>query len=315
MTCWHRIFVAVLAPTAVYATPIHLRCEHLTNPLGMDALHPVLSWQSDNTERNWHQSAYQILVASSTARLSKPDVWDSGKRNSAESNGIVYRGPKTRIATALLLDGAGLGCGRQAGGSYTSLVGDEPAGKIRLERENGSAARIRNRKRIVPPMRWVGVEGVAGGQFRLNLDLAEKPRDAVLLLIAHGAWKASINGHAVAARRDWQEVERIDIGDQLVTGNNSINVAIAEAGKAAGLAALVKITHSDGTVERIPTDRWEVRTGVLMVGAFTHETWKTGGGHRGIERDLPSRSLHAIPQTLHHRQARARSQNLRHSAR
>jgi len=95
MNCLHKVFVALLVvSTAVYATPVHLRCEHLNNPLGMDALHPLLSWQSDNTERNWHQSAYQILVATSTARLSAPDVWDSGKQNSSESNGIVYGGPK-----------------------------------------------------------------------------------------------------------------------------------------------------------------------------------------------------------------------------
>ena len=69
MNCLHKVFVALLAVSAAHATPVHLRCEQLNNPLGMDALHPMLSWQSDNTERNWHRSAYQILVALSTGRF------------------------------------------------------------------------------------------------------------------------------------------------------------------------------------------------------------------------------------------------------
>jgi len=66
MNCLHKVFVALLAASAIHATPVHLRCEHLNNPLGMDAERPSLSWQSDNSERNWRQSGYQIPVASST---------------------------------------------------------------------------------------------------------------------------------------------------------------------------------------------------------------------------------------------------------
>src|SRR5579871_3392808 len=78
------------------AAPVHLRCESLVNPLGIDAGTPHLSWQSDSTERNWRQSAYQILVASSADELSagRSDVWDSGKVSSDESVGIAYGGPK-----------------------------------------------------------------------------------------------------------------------------------------------------------------------------------------------------------------------------
>src|SRR3954465_9455939 len=81
---------------AAYATPVHLRCEYLENPLGMDAPAPQLSWQSDSTERSWQQSAYQVLVASSAENLknASADVWDSGKQNSSESVGILYAGPK-----------------------------------------------------------------------------------------------------------------------------------------------------------------------------------------------------------------------------
>jgi alpha-L-rhamnosidase len=78
------------------AAPVRLRCESLQNPLGINMAAPHLSWQSDSTERNWSQSAYQILVASSANRLrpGSADIWDSGKVTSAESVGIAYGGPK-----------------------------------------------------------------------------------------------------------------------------------------------------------------------------------------------------------------------------
>jgi alpha-L-rhamnosidase len=84
----------VLSATAS-AVPVHLRCEYLANPLGIDRAAPHLSWQSDDSERNWKQAAYDILVASSPDRLltGNADVWDSGRKDSAESVDIAYAGP------------------------------------------------------------------------------------------------------------------------------------------------------------------------------------------------------------------------------
>src|SRR5882672_8959840 len=80
---------------AAFATPVRLRCEYRENPLGIDAAAPHLSWQSDSTQRNWKQVAYQVWVATSLdgLRSEKADVWDSGKTNSDESVGVVYKGP------------------------------------------------------------------------------------------------------------------------------------------------------------------------------------------------------------------------------
>ena len=90
-----RKLVLVLSTAAgLSAAPVRLRCDHLRNPLGIDSERPLLSWQSDSTERDWRQTAYQILVSSSPTRLHKPNIWDSGKQSSSESNGIAYAGPK-----------------------------------------------------------------------------------------------------------------------------------------------------------------------------------------------------------------------------
>ena len=59
----------------------HLSCEYLTDPQGIDAREPHLSWQLVSDQRGQKQTAYRLLVASSRERLEKNegDLWDSGK--------------------------------------------------------------------------------------------------------------------------------------------------------------------------------------------------------------------------------------------
>src|SRR5437879_2862118 len=75
--------------------PVQLRCDALVNPLGMDSKKPMLSWQLQDARVGARQTAYEIQVASSSALLAagKPDVWDSGRVESAQSAGVSYAGP------------------------------------------------------------------------------------------------------------------------------------------------------------------------------------------------------------------------------
>jgi alpha-L-rhamnosidase len=78
-------------------TPIDLKCEYLTNPLGVDVKQPRLSWKlkaTDDKARGQAQSAYRILVASSEKLLAnnKGDLWDSGVIKSDQSNLVIYNG-------------------------------------------------------------------------------------------------------------------------------------------------------------------------------------------------------------------------------
>jgi len=83
------------SPAAV--TPDSLRCNGLTNPLGVDTPAPRLSWllESKNpSARGNKQTAYEILVASSIAALAQDrgDLWDSGKVASDQSINVAYGG-------------------------------------------------------------------------------------------------------------------------------------------------------------------------------------------------------------------------------
>lgn len=78
-----------------------LRCEYLTDPLGIDVRKPRLSWILASEQRGQKQSAYRILVASSASNLSRErgDLWDSGKVDSAESTFIEYAGRPLKSGT------------------------------------------------------------------------------------------------------------------------------------------------------------------------------------------------------------------------
>jgi alpha-L-rhamnosidase len=68
-------------------TCVDLRCEYATNPLGIDAARPRLSWVLNAGVRDQSQSAYQILAASSPHLLetgAAADLWDSGKVESGD---------------------------------------------------------------------------------------------------------------------------------------------------------------------------------------------------------------------------------------
>lgn len=72
----------------------NLRCEMLVNPQGIDTATPRLSWQITGSERGIMQKSYQILVASSPAKLvpGKADLWDSHQFASDQSIMIDYAG-------------------------------------------------------------------------------------------------------------------------------------------------------------------------------------------------------------------------------
>ncbi len=91
--------VLFLLPPNAYAqngnlTIKNLRTEYLTNPLGINMMHPRFSWVLNSSERNVMQKAYQIIVANSMNDLSaeKADMWNSQKVVSNKSINVAYRG-------------------------------------------------------------------------------------------------------------------------------------------------------------------------------------------------------------------------------
>ena len=80
--------------------PTDPQCEAMTNPVGVRDATPEFSWNFSDDDTGESQSAYRILVASTSANLTADtgDLWDSGKVASTASSNLSYAG--TSLATS-----------------------------------------------------------------------------------------------------------------------------------------------------------------------------------------------------------------------
>ena len=77
-----------------------LRCEHLTNPLGIDTPNPRFTWRINDQTPNTKQEAYEILVGETPHWQDNPNeiIWRSGKVYSRNAL-AVYTGEKLKPRT------------------------------------------------------------------------------------------------------------------------------------------------------------------------------------------------------------------------
>jgi len=87
-------FLLGLQLVQAQVTVKNLRCELLTNPLGIDATQPRFSWQLESDQRNVIQQSYQVIVSSTEQKLkaNEGDIWNSGIVNENKSLLIDYVG-------------------------------------------------------------------------------------------------------------------------------------------------------------------------------------------------------------------------------
>ncbi len=176
----------VILVSAAGAKSVHLRCEYVENPLGIDVAAPHLSWQSDSTERDWKQIAYEIVVASSADRLQSgnADVWDSGKVDSDESVGITYRGPALESRRRYhwkvrVWDAQGRVSDSEEAWWETGLLhtGDWKAKWIRWKNPEDDADRKGIRWIWAPNQDALAAVPKTAATFRLTVNLSEKARE------------------------------------------------------------------------------------------------------------------------------------------
>ncbi len=272
-----------LSANRVLAGPVDLRCEHLYQPLGIDAPAPRFSWRSDSTERDWVQSAYEVLVASKPELLAQgaADIWDSGRVLSDSSVGVVYGGPplqsRTRYFwTVKVWDAKGSASFAPATWWETGLLRDSSWGAQWISWRNpGESA-----DRALIQWIWMPKSVVKGTpvetevRFQRSFALVTRPVRAAIFLTAQSDFQLKVNGSDVASKSGWMSFDRQEIGYLLRPGTNTVEVSVKtreprqwdpnraeKLGKPPLLAGLLKIELPDGTVLRMGTDdHWEVRT-------------------------------------------------------
>jgi len=88
------LIVGCTQPESPALTPTQLRCEYMVNPSVIDVKQPRLGWINiaESGLRGQSQSAWQVRVASAKDLLEQPDLWNSEKVISNQSNRVVYDG-------------------------------------------------------------------------------------------------------------------------------------------------------------------------------------------------------------------------------
>lgn len=282
----------VLFSLAAYSqrdlTVYDLSCEYKKDPVGVDALHPRLSWKISSTGFNVMQTAYSIRVATDRKFSGSGMTWQTGKINSGESVFIPYEGNELKPGQKYfwqvkVWDNKGRESKWSEAGSWeTGLL--SPAGWkakwIELEADT-------NRYSPSP-------------HFRKEFSVDRSVKSARIYVTSHGFYELRLNGKKVGDQvltPGWTsylkrlQYQVYDVTAMLVPGKNAIGTLLGDGwyrgtlawgnnwaiyGKHLGLLMQLHIRYSDGTESFIITDEsWKGHIGgaIVMNDIYNGETY------------------------------------------
>lgn len=288
------ISIAASSGNSETLTVSNLRCEYLTNPMGIDNTAPRLSWELEGNGRNLNQSAYQIMVASSSELLDqdKGDLWDSQKITSDETAHIPYNGDELKSASRVFW-------------------------KVRVWDQDGNISAWSNPATWSMGLlnegewggKWIGLEGKLEPEYLREANWIIFPGDSIspptqpvkryyrriveipankevkhanLSYTGDYSCSGGINGAKFGTRNNHNRIKNPSIAFRLVEGENVITLTGTTPGRtvaSGAVVAMIEITFMDGDQLRIPTDeQWKV-SDVEVEGwdkpGFDDSSWKS----------------------------------------
>ncbi len=266
MSFWTTLLLGIVAAGGVQ--PDALRCEYRANPLGIDALQPRLAWQISSARRGEKQTAYQIVVGESekAVRAGKGDLWDSGKVASDQSTQVVYSGKPLQSREHVWWqvrvwdkDGKPSAWSAPASWEMGLLIPKDWTAQWIGYNKPGAATAVEDTRDI----KWIWfpegnpLQSAPQGNrfFRTTFDVpaGKAIKQAGLIALADNEYAANLNGKEVGTGSGWASLVPTEVTAQVKPGRNTLAIRVYNLDGPAGLAALLKITYTDGTVQRIPT--------------------------------------------------------------
>lgn len=280
-----RILLTTLLCIAsnTYAQPknncsaVQLTCEHLVNPLGIDAIHPRLSWRLEDQRKGAVQQAYQILLGQDSLALLKEtkDSWDSGKQFSSAML-VPYNGAQLKPQTKYYWK---VKIWDKDGVSTRSEIASFETGMMGMDLWKG---------------KWISdnkdIHARETPYFRREFKASKQIKSARAYIATAGLYELSINGQGVGDHRLDPMYTRFDrrtlyvvtdVTQQLQKGENAIGVVLGNGwynhqpmavwnfDKAPWRARPtfcleLKIVYTDGTTETIVSDKqWKTASGPI----------------------------------------------------
>lgn len=280
-----RILLTILLciTNSTYAQPksncsaVQLTCEHLVNPLVIDATQPRLSWRLEDQRNGAVQQAYQILLGQDSLALLKEtkNSWDSGKQLSS-SMLVTYNGAQLKPQTTYFWK---VKVWDKDGISTSSKIASFETGMMGMDLWKG---------------KWISdnkdIHARETPYFRTEFKINKPIKSARAYIATAGLYELSMNGQRVGDHRLDPMYTRFDrrtlyvvtdVTQQLQQGENAIGVVLGNGwynhqplavwnfDKAPWRARPtfcleLKIVYTDGTVETIVSDKqWKTASGPI----------------------------------------------------
>lgn len=220
------LFIILSLSQPVFASPVMpilLTCEHMINPIGVDAANPRFTWKVSDDRQNAAQAAYQIIIGTDSVAVSNStgNYWQTEKINGA-NNLVVYQGkalqPYTKYYWCVSVwdtDGKR---------SKASAVASFETGMLQMSNWKGF---------------WISdeqtIQTKPAGYFRKSFTTVKKIVSARAYISAAGLYELYINGKRIGDHRIDPMYTRFDRRNLYVThdvttviqsGKNAIGVIL-----------------------------------------------------------------------------------------
>ncbi len=287
------ILISVTLSAKSKFTLYDISCEQTINPIGLETPKPCFSWKLISQERGFRQKAYQVMVATSPAALTKEKelLWNSGKVVSSQSILISYEGASLKSATIYYWKVRSWN--EQGKESEWSEVNRFTTGLLSVSDWNASKwialQPVDPNTRMVPGLH--GGEGWGNKptakyqmpQFRKQFTLKKEVKQALAFVTGLGQFDFFLNGHKVGNQfldPGWTNYDKealyvtFDLTNQLKQGDNALGLMLGGGfytipkeryyklltSFGAPKARLqLHVTYADGTSEIVGTDEsWKV---------------------------------------------------------
>ncbi|HEX8461632.1 MAG TPA: family 78 glycoside hydrolase catalytic domain [Segetibacter sp.] len=316
--------------------PAGLNCELRTNPLGIDILHLDFNYvvtAVNKADRSLHQTAFQIIVATTPALLSSNtgDMWNSGKTLSDRTSYISYAGKPLQSSRRYywkikVWDNNNVVSNWSTPANFTTGI---------LQAQDWKA------KWIAAP--WTSQSNRESFIVRKEFAVKKDILRAIIHTSGLGHYELSVNGNKTGDELlapGWTNYEKtilyntFDITQQLKTGKNAVGIILGNGmynikkdpvryvkflntfGNLKAIAQ-IRLEYKDGTTETIVTDAtWKANEGPVTFdnvfagedfdanlnplgwdkpGFVTDTTWKTAAVTEGPGGQLKGLSCSAPP--------------------
>lgn len=275
-------------------SPVGLRCEYLTDPLGIDVARPRLSWTLAATGRGQRQSAYQVLVAGSHEAIEagQGDLWDTGQvadqgEGQSATLSVVYGGPALgstqRAWWAVRLwdrDGNSSDLSPAAFWEMGLLAPEDWRAEwiSSAETERREDGKTESNEKVRGIRAWEELDLQPSPYLRKAFELRGKVRRARLYATARGHYELRLNGERVGdglLTPGWSDYRKriryqaYDVADLLREGQNALGAILGTGwysgylgwygetehyGPSPQLLTQLTIEYADGTTATIASD-------------------------------------------------------------